>query len=301
MALVVVHIDYGLGPYVSFSTDELMPLDTLEASRQLFRGWNLRWPPGQPALVTLLLQPFVWARALFDLPLADPAVASLMLLVMRAFSVLLLLLTLALVYDVAFELGRPHVGGICRRVAVTDAGDRVFRIVRQSRNAASVLDDGQLVGVAAVPEASRSAIEHRVRRRRRGQPRGQRPGLRLLPRRTGCGVVRAAQRARPARAGDRSGDAGGVRARAWAALGVGAVCRSPDDHGDGLALVPDVSAVAGRSTATGAGDDEGVHLGGGHSTRGGVRWRCRGGDPVRSRQAARGADDSGLSRITSGS
>jgi PA14 domain/Dolichyl-phosphate-mannose-protein mannosyltransferase len=110
LGMALWHIDYGVWVHGEFSGDELMPLDTLGASASLFREWNLRWPSGYPAFITLMLQPFVWAHDLFDLPLVDATVAPLMLLVIRLVSVGLLFLTLAMTFDIARQFGDSVAG-----------------------------------------------------------------------------------------------------------------------------------------------------------------------------------------------
>jgi hypothetical protein len=104
LTVAFLHVDYGIRVHGEFSGDELMPLDTLDASEFLFRGWNLRWASGQPTLIALLLLPFRAAAMMFGLPLFDPFVAPLMLLVMRAFSIVLLFLTFVMTFDVARAL-----------------------------------------------------------------------------------------------------------------------------------------------------------------------------------------------------
>jgi hypothetical protein len=105
LAVALLHVDYGIRAGSGFSGDELMPLDTLDASEDLFREWNLRWPSGQPALIVVLLLPFRVVGAMFGLPLIDPVVSPLMLLVMRAFSAVLLFLTCVMTFDIARRLG----------------------------------------------------------------------------------------------------------------------------------------------------------------------------------------------------
>ena len=116
LTVALLHVDYGMRVYGDFSGDELMPLDTLGASDDLFREWNLRWPSGQPALIALLLLPFRAAGAMFGLPLVDPFVSPLMLLVMRAFSTVLLFLTFVMTFDVARALA-DRVTALLRRGA----------------------------------------------------------------------------------------------------------------------------------------------------------------------------------------
>jgi hypothetical protein len=100
----VAHIDYGVAEHATFSADELTPLDTLDGSRQQFREWNLRWPPGHPMLQAIVLAPFVAANTGLGLPLFDQLVAPLLLLIVRALSVLMLFATLVLAFDVARTL-----------------------------------------------------------------------------------------------------------------------------------------------------------------------------------------------------
>ena len=104
IAVALLHVDYGMRVHGDFSGDGFMPLDTLGASDYLFREWNLRWPSGQPALIALLLVPFRAAEMMFGLPLVDPFVSPLMLLVMRVFSTVLLFLTFVMTFDVARAL-----------------------------------------------------------------------------------------------------------------------------------------------------------------------------------------------------
>lgn len=110
LTVALLHADYGIRVHGEFSGDELMPLDTLGASEYLFRGWNLRWASGQPALIALLLLPFRAAGMMFALPLVDPFVAPLMLLVIRAFSIVLLFLTFVMTFDVARSLADRMTG-----------------------------------------------------------------------------------------------------------------------------------------------------------------------------------------------
>ncbi len=98
------HIGYGLPAYESLSGDELAPLDTLMASHDAFRNWNLRWPPLHLQLIALTVQPFEWAATLFGLPLVDHTVHALMFLAVRGLSLAMLCATLLLTFDAALEL-----------------------------------------------------------------------------------------------------------------------------------------------------------------------------------------------------
>jgi hypothetical protein len=104
VALAVAHIDYGVAEHAAFSADELTPIDTLDHARLLFREWNPRWPPGHPMLQAIALAPFLAANARLGLPLLDQFVAPLLLVMVRAMSVLLLFATFALTFDVARTL-----------------------------------------------------------------------------------------------------------------------------------------------------------------------------------------------------
>lgn len=101
LAMSAAHLGYGLPAHDPWSPDENTPLHTLAGSRAGFADWNLRWPPMHLYLMAAALAPFDWAARLFELPLGDVAVTSLMLAVTRLFGLLTLGATLLLVFDVA--------------------------------------------------------------------------------------------------------------------------------------------------------------------------------------------------------
>lgn len=110
LSMSAAHLGYGLPAHDSWSPDEADPLLTLAGSGAGFADWNLRWPPMHLYVMAAALRPFDWAARLFDLPLGDVAVRSLMLVAARGLGLLMLAATLVLVFDVARQVSDRRTG-----------------------------------------------------------------------------------------------------------------------------------------------------------------------------------------------